>query len=117
MPYHSAVDKGSEAASGDKAIGTTGRGIGPAYEDKVARRSIRVADLMYPHELPDKVRVAVDYHNFLLTEWLKAEAVDYQRVLDDALAWGEYIRPMVDDVATVLHDLRDRKSTRLNSSH
>jgi adenylosuccinate synthase len=106
MPYHIAVDKGREAASGDKAIGTTGRGIGPAYEDKVARRSIRVADLMYPHELPDKVRVAVDYHNFILTEWLKAEPVDFRRVLDDALAWGEYIRPMVDDVATVLHDLR-----------
>ncbi len=106
MPYHIAVDKAREIAAGGKAIGTTGRGIGPAYEDKVARRSIRVADLMYPHELPEKIKTAVDYHNFILTQWLKAEPVDYQTVLDDALAWGEYIRPMVDDVATILHDVR-----------
>jgi adenylosuccinate synthase len=106
MPYHIAVDKAREVASGDKAIGTTGRGIGPAYEDKVARRSIRVADLMYPHELPEKVKAAVEYHNFVLTQWLKAEPVDYQTVLDEALTWGEYIRPMVDDVATILHDVR-----------
>jgi adenylosuccinate synthase len=107
MPYHIAVDKAREIAAGGKAIGTTGRGIGPAYEDKVARRSIRVADLMYPQELPALLKTAVDYHNFILTEWLKAEPVDYQTVLDDALAWGEYIRPMVDDVATILHDIRN----------
>ncbi|KAG9573259.1 Adenylosuccinate synthetase, partial [Aureobasidium melanogenum] len=106
MPYHIAVDKAREVASGAKAIGTTGRGIGPAYEDKVARRSIRVADLMYPHELPEKVKAAVEYHNFVLTQWLKAEPVDYQTVLDEALTWGEYIKPMVDDVATILHDVR-----------
>jgi len=106
MPYHIAVDKAREVASGAKAIGTTGRGIGPAYEDKVARRSIRVADLMYPHELPEKVKAAVEYHNFVLTQWLKAEPVDYQTVLDEALTWGEYIKPMVDDVATILHDIR-----------
>ncbi|HEY4294283.1 adenylosuccinate synthase [Luteibacter sp.] len=106
MPYHIAVDKAREVASGAKAIGTTGRGIGPAYEDKVARRSIRVADLMYPHELPEKVKAAVEYHNFVLTKWLKAEPVDYQTVLDEALTWGEYLRPMVDDVATILHDMR-----------
>jgi adenylosuccinate synthase len=106
MPYHIAVDKAREIAAGGKAIGTTGRGIGPAYEDKVARRSIRVADLMYPQELPALLKTAVDYHNFILTQWLKCEPVDYQTVLDDALAWGEYIRPMVDDVATILHDIR-----------
>jgi adenylosuccinate synthase len=106
MPYHIAVDKAREAAAGKGAIGTTGRGIGPAYEDKVARRSIRVADLMYPHELPAQIKAAVEYHNFILTQWLKAEPVDYQKVLDDALAWGEYIRPLVDDVATILHDVR-----------
>jgi len=106
MPYHIAVDKAREIAAGGKAIGTTGRGIGPAYEDKVARRSIRVADLMYPKELPALLKTAVDYHNFILNQWLKCEPVDYQKVLDDALAWGEYIRPMVDDVATILHDIR-----------
>ncbi|MFC3650965.1 adenylosuccinate synthase [Dyella humi] len=106
MPYHIAVDKAREVAAGGKAIGTTGRGIGPAYEDKVARRSVRVADLMYPHELPALIQCAVDYHNFILTQWLKAEPVDYQKVLDDAIAYGEFIRPMVDDVATILHDVR-----------
>ena len=106
MPYHIAVDKAREIAAGGKAIGTTGRGIGPAYEDKVARRSVRVADLMYPHELPALLKTAVDYHNFILTQWLKAEPVDYDAVLKDALAWGEYIRPLVDDVATILHDVR-----------
>ena len=106
MPYHIAVDKAREAAAGKSAIGTNGRGIGPAYDDKVARRSIRVADLMYPHELPAQIKAAVEYHNFILTQWLKSEPVDYQKVLDDALAWGEYIRPLVDDVATILHDVR-----------
>ncbi|WP_440222373.1 adenylosuccinate synthase [Dokdonella sp. MW10] len=106
MPYHIAVDQAREKASGAKAIGTTGRGIGPAYEDKVARRSIRVADLMYPSELPDKVRAAVEYHNFVLTQWLKAEGVDYQKTLDEALAFSEYLRPMIDDVSTLLYDAR-----------
>ncbi|MGN6739517.1 adenylosuccinate synthase [Dyella sp.] len=106
MPYHIAVDKAREVKAGKSAIGTTGRGIGPAYEDKVARRSIRVADLMYPHELPEKIQAAVEYHNFILTQWLGAEPVDYQTVLDEALTYSEFIRPMVDDVATILHDVR-----------
>jgi len=106
MSYHIALDQAREKASGAKAIGTTGRGIGPAYEDKAARRGVRVADLMYPDELPDKLRAVVDYHNFVLTNWLKAEAVDYQKVLDEALTFGEYVRPMIDDVSTVLYDLR-----------
>ncbi len=110
MPYHIALDKAREAAAGKSAIGTTGRGIGPAYEDKVARRSIRVSDLMYAHELPVLLKQAVDYHNFTLTRWLKAQPVDYKLVLESALAWGEYIRPMVDDVATLLHDLRKQGS-------
>ncbi|MGB0135278.1 adenylosuccinate synthase [Dokdonella sp.] len=108
MPYHIAVDQAREKASGAKAIGTTGRGIGPAYEDKVARRSIRVADLMYPSELPEKVRTAVDYHNFILTQWLKTDGVDYQKVLDEALEYSEYLRPMIDDVSTLLYDARQR---------
>jgi adenylosuccinate synthase len=106
MPYHIALDQAREKASGKNAIGTTGRGIGPAYEDKVARRGIRVADLMYPHELPDKLRSVLDYHNFVLKHWLKADEVDYKKVLDEALEFGEYVKPMIDDVATTLHDLR-----------
>jgi adenylosuccinate synthase len=72
MPYHIALDQAREKAAGGKAIGTTGRGIGPAYEDKVARRGIRVADLHYPNELAEKLRTALDYHNFVLTQYLKA---------------------------------------------
>src|SRR3954447_14339963 len=106
MPYHIALDQARERAAGGKAIGTTGRGIGPAYEDKVARRGIRVADLMYPDELPEKLRSVVDYHNFVLKNWLKADEVDYQKTLDDALAFGDYVKPMIDDVATTLHEIR-----------
>jgi adenylosuccinate synthase len=106
LPSHVALDKAREVARGANPIGTTGRGIGPAYEDKVARRSIRVADLMYPSELPEKLRAAVDYHNFILKEWLKADTVDYQEILDDAMAFAEYLRPMIDDVSTLLYDAR-----------
>ena len=106
MPYHIALDQAREKASGKNAIGTTGRGIGPAYEDKAARRGVRVADLMYPDELPEKLRGVMDYHNFVLKNWLKADEVDYQKTLDEALAFGDYVKPMIDDVAATLHALR-----------
>lgn len=106
MPYHIALDQAREKAAGGKAIGTTGRGIGPAYEDKVARRGIRVADLHYPQQLGELLGTALDYHNFVLTKYLGAEAVDYQQILDEALAFGDYIEPMKSDVAGILHDLR-----------
>ncbi len=106
MPYHIALDQGREKAAGGKAIGTTGRGIGPAYEDKVARRGIRVSDLSYPEQLADLLRSALDYHNFVLTGYLKVEPVDFQRTLDEALAFGEYVKPMKSDVAGILHELR-----------
>ncbi|TXK65946.1 adenylosuccinate synthase [Alkalisalibacterium limincola] len=106
MPYHIALDQAREKAAGGKAIGTTGRGIGPAYEDKVARRGVRVADLNYPEQLAEKLRSTIDYHNFVLTKYLGVEAVDYQAVLDEALAFGEYVDPMKHDVAGLLHQLR-----------
>ena len=106
MPYHIALDQAREKAAGGKAIGTTGRGIGPAYEDKVARRGIRIADLHYPEQLAEKLRAALDYHNFVLTSYLGVDAVDYQATLDEALAFGEYIEPMKYDVAGLLHELR-----------
>lgn len=106
MPYHIALDQAREKAAGKDAIGTTGRGIGPAYEDKVARRGIRIADLHYPQELADKLRAALDYHNFVLTRYLGVEAIDYQQTLDEALAFGAYVEPMKADVAGLLHDLR-----------
>jgi adenylosuccinate synthase len=106
MPYHIALDQAREKAAGGKAIGTTGRGIGPAYEDKVARRGIRVADLKYPNELAEKLRTALDYHNFVLAKYLGVDAVDYQKTYDEALSFGEYVEPMKADVAGILHELR-----------
>ena len=106
MPYHIALDQAREKAAGGKAIGTTGRGIGPAYEDKVARRGIRVADLHYPEQLAEKLRTALDYHNFVLTQYLGVQAVDFQQTLDEALEFGEFVQPMKSDVAGILHDLR-----------
>ncbi len=108
MPYHIAVDQARERASGAQAIGTTGRGIGPAYEDKVARRGIRIADLSYPSQLADKLRATIDYHNFVLANWLKSDTVDYQQVLDEALAFGDYVKPMVADVSSLLYEARRR---------
>jgi len=106
MPYHIALDQAREKAAGGKAIGTTGRGIGPAYEDKVARRGVRVADLAYPEQLAEKLRAALDYHNFVLTKYLGVEAIDFQSTFDEAVEFGKYIKPMISDVAGILHDLR-----------
>ncbi|MEZ0470553.1 adenylosuccinate synthase [Luteimonas salinilitoris] len=106
MPYHIALDQAREKAAGGAAIGTTGRGIGPAYEDKAARRGIRVADLHYPEQLAEKLRSTMDYHNFVLTKYLGVDAVDYRQTLDEALEFGEYVQPMKSDVAGLLHDLR-----------
>lgn len=106
LPYHVAIDQAREARSGAGKIGTTGRGIGPAYEDKVARRGIRIADLHYPKQLEELLRTALDYHNFVLTKYLNTDAVDFQKTFDEALAFGEYVQPMKSDVAGILHDLR-----------
>lgn len=106
MPYHVALDRAREKAAGGKAIGTTGRGIGPAYEDKVARRGVRVADLSYPSELAEKLRAVLDYHNFVLTRYYGAEPVDFHATLEEALAFGEFVEPMKTDVAGLLHRLR-----------
>jgi adenylosuccinate synthase len=103
LPYHSALDCARELARGDAKIGTTGKGIGPAYEDKVARRAIRVADLLIENRFTEKLRENLDYHNFVLTQYLKAPAVDYQKTLDDALATVPRLRPMVTDVSSALH--------------
>ena len=103
LPYHCALDAAREIARGAAKIGTTGKGIGPTYEDKVARRAIRVADLLNPARFAEKLRENLDYHNFVLTEYLKAPAVDYQKTLDDALALVPRIRPMVADVSSALY--------------
>lgn len=103
LPYHTALDAAREAARGAAKIGTTGKGIGPAYEDKVARRAIRVADLLNENRFAEKLRENLDYHNFVLTHYLKAQAVDYQQTLDDTLRDVPRLRPMVADVSSELY--------------
>ncbi|HWT70963.1 MAG TPA: adenylosuccinate synthase [Oxalicibacterium sp.] len=103
LPYHVSLDVAREAARGDAKIGTTGKGIGPAYEDKVARRAIRVADLLNEQRFAEKLRENLDYHNFVLTNYLKVPAVDYQKTLDDALADVPRLAPMVGDVSSALY--------------
>src|SRR5436190_13090711 len=103
LPYHTALDAAREIARGDAKIGTTGKGIGPAYEDKVARRAIRVADLLNEKRFAEKLLENLDYHNFVLTNYLKAPAVDYEKTLNDALATVPRLRPMVIDVSSALY--------------
>ncbi len=102
LPYHVALDQAREARRGEAKIGTTGRGIGPAYEDKVARRGLRVQDLFTPAYFRDQLAEVLDLHNFMLQRYLGAEPVDGARVADEALALGERIEPMVADVPTLL---------------
>lgn len=100
--YHVALDNAREKARGAKAIGTTGRGIGPAYEDKVARRGLRVGDLFDKETFAEKLKEVMEYHNFQLVNYYKAEAVDYQKVLDDTMAVADILTSMVVDVSDLL---------------
>jgi adenylosuccinate synthase len=104
LPYHSAVDRAREAAKGAAKIGTTGRGIGPAYEDKVARRAIRVQDLFYRERFAAKLGEVLDYHNFMLKHYYKAPTVDFHETLDSALSFAEALQPMVADVPRLLYE-------------
>ena len=104
LPYHIALDQAREAAKGEAKIGTTGRGIGPAYEDKVARRALKVIDLFNPERFAAKLRETMDYHNFVLTQYLKVAAVDYQKTLDEALAYAPRLKPVVADVSRELYE-------------
>jgi adenylosuccinate synthase len=106
MPYHIAMDQARESARGKKAIGTTGRGIGPAYEDKAARRGVRVADVLDSARLQDKLEGVVDYYNFILQHYYKAGAIDLSQVLDQASALSEWMAPLVADVTEELHQAR-----------
>jgi len=106
LPYHIALDQARELARGKKAIGTTGRGIGPAYEDKVSRRGLRLGELLDPAHFTERLREVMEYHNHALKHYFRTDTVDYQQVLDEALAQGEQIAPLVDDIPGVLHRLR-----------
>lgn len=106
LPYHIALDQAREAARGSKAIGTTGRGIGPAYEDKVARRAIRVGDLLHPGRLKEKLEETMALHNFVLKEYFKQEPVSVEETLKYCLEIAEILKPLVNDVAGTLEKAR-----------
>jgi adenylosuccinate synthase len=103
LPYHAALDHAREAAKGAQRIGTTGRGIGPAYEDKVARRAIRLQDLFEPARFAQKLRELLDFHNFVLKNYYRLEQVDFQKTLDDTLALAPRLAPLIADVPRALY--------------
>ncbi|MDN4573462.1 adenylosuccinate synthase [Pandoraea cepalis] len=103
LPYHVAIDQAREARRGAGKIGTTGRGIGPAYEDKVGRRALRVQDLFDPETFSERLRETLDYHNFVLTQYLGAKAVDFQETLDTMQSYAARLQPMIADVSQMLY--------------
>ena len=103
LPHHVALDHAREKARGKAAIGTTGRGIGPAYEDKVARRGLRVGDMMDTTSFGEKLRSVMDYHNYALKNYFQYDTVDFQKTLDECLGLVERLRPMVADIPELLH--------------
>ena len=105
LPSHVALDAAREKARGSSAIGTTGRGIGPAYEDKVARRALRVSDLFVREKFAAKLGEILDYHNFLLKNYFKTQPVDFTETLDEALGYAEIIAPITTDITQILRDL------------
>ncbi|VFP81772.1 adenylosuccinate synthase [Candidatus Erwinia haradaeae] len=108
LDYHIALDMAREASRGLKAIGTTQRGIGPAYEDKVARRGLRVSDLFHKSTLSSKLQDAMEYHNFQLVNYYKVQAVDYHNVFDNLIATADTITNMVTDVTGMLESAQQR---------
>jgi adenylosuccinate synthase len=106
LPYHVALDQAREAKRGNEKLGTTGRGIGPAYEDKVARRGLRLGDLQDEQRFTRKLREVMEYHNFFLENYFKVEALDVERVLASTLELGREILPMMADVTAILHQYR-----------
>ena len=108
LPYHVALDHAREAAKGDKKIGTTGRGIGPAYEDKVARRAVRVMDLFQPELLRQKIEDVLTIYNCQLTGLYGQEAIEVDAIYELALSLAEKIRPMVGDVSRTLYEINER---------
>lgn len=106
LPYHVALDQAREKAKGNDAIGTTGRGIGPAYEDKVARRALRAGDLLNKDKFAKKMSEVMEFHNFILKEYFKTETVDYQTTLDETMELAESIVPMITDVTELIWQLQ-----------
>ncbi|AMK78181.1 MULTISPECIES: adenylosuccinate synthase [Methylomonas] len=108
LPIHVAIDQAREKARGSKAIGTTGRGIGPAYEDKVARRGLRAGDLRNSEEFATRLKELVEYHNFMLINYYHTEPVNYDEVLANTLRLGEIIKPMLTDVGEAIYSYQNQ---------
>ena len=107
LPSHSALDQAREAARGANKIGTTGRGIGPAYEDKIARRGLRLADLMHPETFRERLRELMDFHNFQLEHYYHAAPVSYDDVAAEWLAYAARVRPLITDVTLAAYRHRE----------
>ena len=103
LPYHIALDNAREVYRGAAAIGTTGNGIGPTYEDKVARRGLRVGDLLDETLFSEKLKQVMEYHNFALKNYYNQEVVDYQKTLDEAISQASIVKPMIVDIAEEIH--------------
>ncbi len=112
LPSHIELDKAREQAMGVNKIGTTGRGIGPAYEDKAARRALRIQDLFNQDYFATKLEKVLDYHNFLLKNYYHAPTVDFQKTLNDMLSLSERIKPVIADVSKLLFEA-NRKGNSL----
>ena len=113
LPYHIELDNAREAHRGKAAIGTTGNGIRPAYEDKVARRGLRLGDLLDEDLFSEKLKEVIDYHNFSLKNYYKQTHVDFESVLSEALNQAKIIKPMIMDVADELHQQMDNSKNIL----
>ena len=107
LPSHSALDQAREAARGANKIGTTGRGIGPAYEDKIARRGLRLADLMHPETFRERLRELMDFHNFQLEHYYHAAPVSYDDIAAEWLAYADRVRPLITDVTLAAYRHRE----------
>lgn len=106
LPSHIALDQARELKKGDGKIGTTGRGIGPAYEDKVGRRGIRLAETLNEERFAEKLKELTEYHNFMLENYYGVEPVDFEATLENQLALARNLRPLIDDTIDLLHNRR-----------
>lgn len=104
MPYHKLIDHGRERMKGEKKIGTTGRGIGPAYEDKATRRGIRFVDLIDPAIFRDKLESIIGEKNFYIEKFLNGEPADMHQILTDYTKYAERLAPYVDNISVLLAD-------------
>lgn len=108
LPYHVSLDLAREAARGAKPIGTTGRGIGPAYEDKIARRGLRLGEMFHKERFAEKLKGILEYHNFVLKNYYKVEEVDFQKTYDDTMGHAEQLKELLCDVPSVLQEFRKK---------